>query len=204
MAEAGEGEFVADASLETLRLTTLGTLAQFLEEAEARELQFAITGANEFVREVLVRLDHDAPAEELLDGLYAAFSDEGVWKVFPETADTLIDLKARGVSLAVISNWDRRLPDILRSLDLYDRFETITVSSLEGVEKPSSEIFRRTVERMGVAAPETVHIGDSPLEDYTGAEQAGCRAALIDRHDLFADEAYRRISSLEEILEWVE
>lgn len=32
---------------------TLGTLAQFLEEAEEREIQFAISGANEFVREVL-------------------------------------------------------------------------------------------------------------------------------------------------------
>lgn len=157
-----------------------------------------------FVREVLRRLDHDAPWEPLLEDLYAAFCDINVWKVFPETVGTLEALAGNGLRLAVISNWDRRLPDILRSLDLYDRFETITVSSLEGVEKPSSEIFRRTVERMGVAAPETVHIGDSPLEDYTGAEQAGCRAALIDRHDLFADEAYRRISSLEEILEWVE
>jgi FMN phosphatase YigB (HAD superfamily) len=49
-----------------------------------------------------------------------------------------------------------------------------------------------------------VHIGDSPLEDYTGAERAGLGAALIDRHDLFAGEPYRRISSLEETLDLFE
>lgn len=154
-----------------------------------------------FVREVLRRLEHDAPWEPLLEDLYAAFCDISVWKVFPETMSTLEALAGNGIRLAVISNWDRRLPDILRSLALYDSFETVTVSSLEGVEKPSSEIFHRTIERMGISAGETVHIGDSPLEDYTGAERAGLGAALIDRHDLFAGEPYRLISSLDEIFD---
>lgn len=154
-----------------------------------------------FVREVLRRLDHDAPWQPLLEELYAAFCDISVWKVFPDTRSTLEELASNSLRLAVISNWDRRLPDILRSLDLYDYFEAVTVSSLEKVEKPSSEIFRRTVERLGVSADTTLHIGDSPLEDYTGAERAGLRAALIDRHDLFANEPYRRISSLTEILD---
>ncbi len=153
-----------------------------------------------FVREVLQRLGHDAPWEQLLEDLYAAFCDISVWKVFPETITTLHTLKARKVRLAVVSNWDRRLPDILRSLALYDEFDTVTVSSLEGVEKPSPEIFVRTTERLAVAPEETIHVGDSPLEDYTGAERAGLRAALVDRHDLFTDDSYRRISSLEEIL----
>jgi putative hydrolase of the HAD superfamily len=157
-----------------------------------------------FVREVLRRLDHDAPWEPLLEDLYAAFCDIQVWKVYPETVGTLEALAAEGVQLAVISNWDRRLPEILRSLDLHDLFETVTVSSLEGVEKPSLEIFHRTIERMGVSVAQAVHIGDSPLEDYTGAEQAGLGAALIDRHDLFADEPYRRISSLDEILAFLD
>ncbi len=113
---------------------------------------------------------------------------------------TLEALAGRGIRLAVISNWDRRLPDILRSLEIFEIFETVTVSSVEGVEKPSSEIFHRTLERLGISAGETIHIGDSPLEDYAGAETAGLGAALIDRHNLFANEPYRRISSLNEIL----
>ena len=156
-----------------------------------------------FVREVLRRLDHDAPWEPLLEDLYAAFCAASVWKVFPDTMSTLEALADRGVRLAVISNWDRRLPDILRSLEIFEIFETVTVSSVEGVEKPSSEIFHRTLDRMRLSPSETIHIGDSPLEDYTGAVTAGLGAALIDRHDLFANERYRRISSLEETLEMV-
>ena len=153
-----------------------------------------------FVREVLRRLDHDAPWEPLLKDLYAAFCEASVWKVYPETVNTLETLAERGVRLAVISNWDRRLPEILRSLELSEIFETVTVSSIEGVEKPSSEIFHRTLARMDVSPEEAIHVGDSPLEDYSGAESAGLGAALIDRNDLFSDEPYRRISSLDEIV----
>ena len=154
-----------------------------------------------FVREVLERLDHDASWEPLLEDLYAAFCETSVWQAFPETLSTLEELSARRVRLAVISNWDRRLPDILRSLDLFDIFETVTVSSIESVEKPAAEIFDRTLDRIGVSAAKTFHIGDSPLEDYCGAENAGLTSVLIDRHDLFANEPYRRVSSLAGILD---
>jgi len=155
----------------------------------------------EFVKEVLGRLDHDAPWEPLLDNLYAAFSNDGVWRVFPDTVATLDALAGRGLSLAVISNWDRRLPDILRSLDLIDRFATVTVSAIEGVEKPSLEIFRRTSSRLGVDPASILHLGDSPIEDYAGARNAGFGAVLVDRRNLFAGDSYRRISNLDQVID---
>jgi putative hydrolase of the HAD superfamily len=155
----------------------------------------------EFVNDVLARLDHDAPADVLLDDLFTAFSDQGVWKVFPETATTLSELSARKIALAVISNWDRRLPDILRTLDLIDAFHVVTVSAIEGVEKPASEIFEKTLDRLDVAPASAIHVGDSPLEDYRGAEDAGLKALLIDRHDVFAADGYRCIASLTEVLD---
>ena len=151
-----------------------------------------------------MRLDHDAPWEPLLDDLYAAFSDAEVWKVFPETTKTLTSLRNAGTHLAVISNWDHRLPDILENLGLDGYFDVVTVSAIEGVEKPSPEIFLRTLDRLGISAEEAIHIGDSPLEDYSGAEGAGLGAALIDRHNLFAEEPYRCISSLDEILDLID
>ena len=154
-----------------------------------------------FVREVLGRLDHDAEWEPLLDRLYRAFSDADVWKVFPETTHTLKVLRAAGARLGVISNWDRRLPDILRSMGLIENFDVVTVSAIEGVEKPAHAIFASTVSRLGVSPETVVHVGDSPLEDYTGAENAGLTPVLVDRNDLFVGEAYRRISSLAQILD---
>jgi len=157
----------------------------------------------EFVREVLVRLEHTAPWESLLDSLYRAFSEDSVWRTYPHALETLDGLAARGVKLAVISNWDRRLPRILRGLDLEDRFDVVTVSSLAGVEKPAAEIFTRTLDRLGVAADRALHVGDSPLEDYSGAENAGLAAVLIDRRGAFSEQPYWRIAGLAEVLELV-
>jgi putative hydrolase of the HAD superfamily len=154
-----------------------------------------------FVREVLERLDHPAPWQSLLDDLWSAFLDPGLWQVFPETVPTVSRLGARGLRLAVISNWDRRLPDILSALALDRYFEVISVSSIEGVEKPSPEIFERTLARLGVSARDAVHVGDSPHDDYHGAQEAGLTPILIDRANLFNNHSYRRISSLAALLD---
>jgi putative hydrolase of the HAD superfamily len=157
-----------------------------------------------FVRKVLRRLDHDAHWEILLDELYAAFARPEVWKAFPDAHQTLDALRTRGIALAVISNWDRRLPKILDDLRFTELFDTVTVSSIEGCEKPAGEIFSRTLDRLGTSPERTIHIGDSPLEDYRGAEDAGLTAILIDRHERFEDRDFRRITTLSEVLELVE
>ena len=152
-----------------------------------------------FLREVLSRLDHDASWEPLLDELYASFSRPDVWKVYPETRRALAESRRRGLRLAVISNWDRRLPEILDGLELTAFFDTISVSSIEGAEKPAAAIFERTLERLGARPEETIHVGDSPLEDYDGSQAAGMVPVLIDRPGAFAGNGYRRIASLDEV-----
>jgi putative hydrolase of the HAD superfamily len=157
-----------------------------------------------FLRQVLTRLEHDADWELLLDDLYAAFSRPEVWKVYPETRSTLEEVHLCGLEMAVISNWDRRLPEILDGLELTDWFQTITVSAIEGVEKPAAGIFRRTLERLGVRPEETLHVGDSPLEDYEGSRAVGMASVLIDRTGTLAENGYRTISSLDEVLELID
>lgn len=154
-----------------------------------------------FLREVLRRLDHDAAWEPLLDELYAAFSRPEVWHVYPETRTTLEAIHQRGLVMAVISNWDGRLPEILAGLDLTDWFTEITVSTIEGVEKPAPGIFLRTLDRLGANASETLHVGDSPLEDYEGARAVGMTPVLIDRPGNFAGNGYRCIASLDGVLD---
>jgi putative hydrolase of the HAD superfamily len=153
-----------------------------------------------FLREVLARLDHDADWRSLLDDLYRAFARPEVWRVYPETRATLESVRELGLRLAVISNWDRRLPDILENLRLTGFFHEVTVSSIEGVEKPAAAIFERTVARLDVAPRQTIHVGDSPLEDYQGAEAAGLRPVLVDRAGRFAADGYLRVSRLDELL----
>lgn len=149
----------------------------------------------EFVRRVIERLGHTAPWQESLEELFDAFADPGLWRVFPEVDEVLTGLRARGLRLAVVSNWDSRLPAVLAALGLDRYFSTVMVSALEGVEKPSPVIFHRAAARLGVSPGECLHVGDSPLDDYRGAECAGARPLLLDRHGLFTN-GYRRIADL--------
>lgn len=153
-----------------------------------------------FLDEVLDRLDHGADRDALLDDLYAAFSRPEVWRTYPEAAGTLAAVRGRGLRLAVVSNWDRRLPAILDDLDLTRWFDVVTVSSVEQIEKPAPAIFRRTLERLGVNPAAAIHVGDSPLEDYEGSRSAGMMPVLIDRPGTFVLDGYRRIRSLDEVL----
>jgi len=95
----------------------------------------------------------------------------------------------------VVSNWDSRLPILLEHLGLEEFFDTVLVSALEGVEKPGVGIFQRAAARLGVTPASCVHVGDSPLDDYRGAESAGMRAVLVDRHGAF-DNGYLRVKDL--------
>jgi len=156
----------------------------------------------EFLRRVLARLGHPAPWEPVLGELFDAFADPTLWHVFPEVAEVLARLRSEGVRLAVVSNWDSRLPRLLDGLGLSEFFDEVLVSSLEGVEKPGTEIFRRAAARLGVAAAACLHAGDSPLDDYRGAESAGMRAVLVDRARIFTN-GYLRVSDLRELYDLV-
>ena len=149
----------------------------------------------EFVRRVLDRLDSPAPWQPVLAELFDAFAEPSLWRVFPEVAEVLAGLRGRGLRLAAVSNWDSRLPALLAGLGLDRALDEILVSALEGVEKPSPEIFHRAAHRLGVAPGRCLHVGDSPLDDYRGAESAGLRPLLIDRQELFRD-GYSRIKDL--------
>jgi putative hydrolase of the HAD superfamily len=156
----------------------------------------------EFLRRVLAGLAHPAPVEPVLAELFAAFSRAELWHVFPEVPDALRWLRDRGLRLAVVSNWDTRLPALLERLDLADLFDAILVSALEGVEKPAPEIFLRAAARLGVEPAACLHVGDSPLDDYRGAESAGMLPVLLDRTGAFAD-GYRRVCDLRGVCELV-
>jgi putative hydrolase of the HAD superfamily len=91
-----------------------------------------------------------------------------------DNANTLRELRRRGLKLGVITNGPGPLQRRkLAALGLDRSFDAILVSGEEGVRKPDAEIFRRALGRLGVAAHEAMFVGDHPVADVEGAHGAG-------------------------------
>ena len=140
-------------------------------------------------------------AAAALAALQERFGSASAWRVFNDVPPALQALRDLGARLAVVSNWDSRLPRVLQSLELDRWFETVVVSHFEGVEKPSAKIFQRALERMGVEASRALHVGDSPELDGAGAAAAGVDFAWIDRRDEPAKESIPDFRELPRIVE---
>jgi putative hydrolase of the HAD superfamily len=138
--------------------------------------------------------------DKYFDELFAYFAEPSAWGLYPEVLDALSALRERGVTLAVISNFDSRLVRILDGLGAGSWFTDIFVSSRIGYAKPDRQIFDAALERHGLAPANAIHVGDSETNDLWGAQNAGLKALLIDRGRRPDDSAPERIASLQEIL----
>lgn len=113
--------------------------------------------------------------------LFAHYAAPDAWRVYADVEPVLGGLRRRGLRLAVISNFDRRLVDLLAGLGLAGFFDEVLPSTIAGVAKPDPEIFRRAVASLGVDAGATLHLGDGVGEDVEGARAAGLVAVFLDR-----------------------
>jgi putative hydrolase of the HAD superfamily len=106
----------------------------------------------------------------------------GAWELRQGAADALAQLRASGWRLALVSNFDHRLPSILEELGLGDAFDVRVLAGEVGCAKPDPRIFTRALRELGVPAARALVVGDDPVRDLAGAAGAGVRA--IDVRDL--------------------
>ena len=121
--------------------------------------------------------------EPMFQELWEHFAAARSWKVYVDVAPTLHALTERGLSLALISNWDLRLVPVLKGLGLWERFEPRVISFQIGIEKPDVGIFRHALRSCAGTPRGAVHVGDSYEEDVLGALEAGLHAVLLRRED---------------------
>lgn len=107
--------------------------------------------------------------------------------VDPEAVGLLEHLRAKGYRLAIVSNWDGTLVDVLRLAGIAGYFDAVIDSAVVGSDKPETRIFEIACAATGVKPAEAVHVGDSPGADVKGALTAGIRPVLLDPLDLFAE-----------------
>jgi HAD superfamily hydrolase (TIGR01509 family) len=99
-----------------------------------------------------------------------------VFAPVPGAVETLERLRKRGLSLAVVANWDCALPEQLSRLGLDRFFSTVVTSACAGAVKPDPAIFLFALERLGAEPARTLHVGDEST-DEEGARAAGMRFA---------------------------
>jgi HAD superfamily hydrolase (TIGR01509 family) len=100
------------------------------------------------------------------------------FELLPGVVEALTSLRARGLALAVVANWDFSLHAHLRRHGLHGWFDTVVTSAETGRRKPDPAPFRLALERLGVPPARALHVGDDP-SDEKGAEAAGMRFAPV-------------------------
>jgi putative hydrolase of the HAD superfamily len=107
------------------------------------------------------------------DRLWNHYAAGAAWQLAPGTRQALEVLRARRVPMAVVSNFDHRLPNILQDLEILEYFENVTTPAEVGAAKPDRRIFDAALEGLGDPAGRAIYVGDRAIEDVAGARRAG-------------------------------
>jgi putative hydrolase of the HAD superfamily len=126
---------------------------------------------------VASELGLDAPLEAVRDALLAAIE----FTAFDDAAPALQRLRARGARLAVVSNWDVSLHEVLARTGLRELVDAVVSSAEVGAAKPDPAPFVAALDALGVPAARAWHVGDTVEEDVAGARAAGVVPVLIAR-----------------------
>lgn len=140
--------------------------------------------------------------DEYFDDLHDLFARAEVWRLYPEVIEVLEALKARGLRMGIVSNWDSRLPGICQDMKIDRYFEFILASVVVGSAKPDRGIFDRALELSGVLPEEALHVGDTLENDWAGGKNAGIDVLIVNRHNRDMTPALT-IPTLKEILEHI-
>jgi putative hydrolase of the HAD superfamily len=85
--------------------------------------------------------------------------------------------------LGIISNFaiPECVYELIKTHGLDKLFDVVVVSGAVNKRKPSPEIFKNTLKKLGISACETVFVGDTIDADIDGAKAAGIKAVYLER-----------------------
>lgn len=148
--------------------------------------------------------DLDEKPDGLVGELVQNTQKSANWdQVLPGTRKALDRIGAR-YRIAVISNADGKIENVLSRCGIAECFESITDSGIVGFEKPRPEIFEAALKTMNARADESLYVGDVYSVDFVGARNAGMQAVLFDVSGAYRDRKDPRVESVEELEEWLQ
>ena len=93
-------------------------------------------------------------------------------QILPGTREALDRIRSTH-RIAVISNADGKIDQVLARCGIADCFESITDSGILRFKKPRAEIFAAALAAMRARGEESLYVGDVYSVDYLGARNAG-------------------------------
>jgi putative hydrolase of the HAD superfamily len=116
---------------------------------------------------------------DIHDALYDRQRTPGAWSPYPDAAEVLGALRARGVPVAVVSNigWDLR--PVFAAHGLESLVDVFVLSYEHGVHKPDPRIFRIACDALGLPPESALMVGDDAAADG-GAAALGCPVLLVE------------------------
>ena len=142
-------------------------------------------------------------ADGLRDQLVENTRQSANWdQILPGTRAALERIR-RAYGIAVISNADGRIDDVLRRCGIADCFASITDSAIVGCEKPHPEIFAAALRNVNAEPGESLYVGDIYSVDYVGARNAGMQAVLFDVAGAYRNRDLPRVESLADLEAWL-
>ncbi|NXJ88456.1 HDHD3 protein, partial [Corythaixoides concolor] len=115
----------------------------------------------------------------MAENLYRDFCSARNWEVLPGAGETLSQCCQRGFHMGVVSNFDKRLENILSQCNLRHHFEFVLTSEDAGFAKPDPRIFEKALRLGGVPPEQAAHVGDDYTRDYGAARAVGMHSFLL-------------------------
>jgi putative hydrolase of the HAD superfamily len=131
------------------------------------------------VAEVFADVPH--AVEPIFAALWDHFAQPQHWELYDDVAPVWRELSSRGFVLAIASNFDSRLRQILAGHDLLADCPHVFVSSEIGHAKPSPEYYRAVERRLAACPEEILIVGDDLENDVVAPRRAGWRALALTR-----------------------
>jgi putative hydrolase of the HAD superfamily len=139
----------------------------------------------------------------LVQDLVRNTQDSANWdQLVPGTRAVLERIRQK-YRIAVISNADGKIENVLSRCGIADCFESITDSGIVGFEKPRAEIFEAALRTMNVRADQSLYVGDVYSVDYIGATNAGMHAILFDVAGAYRERPEPRVETLAQLERWL-
>lgn len=143
-------------------------------ENNGRSLQKALL---EFGKEISYN-----EAENYWNFMIAEYSEKS--KPYEDALEIIKFLKSKNIRMAIVSNGDTDIiNERLRKANIQDYFEFVIAPCNDfPLTKPDIRIFEESLNILEVEAEKTIYVGDNPIADVLGSNNAGMFSVLIDRY----------------------